>query len=123
MPFKFARVTIGQLLSAMLLASYLSSAFAAHARLAAAEVQALADAAANSASYDMSSFARFGLPNFDPVTRVWTVDYTGREPKGDHKKRFRVFVYDATSHTEVTCLGMAEPGATMETAALPLGKL
>jgi hypothetical protein len=119
MMFRFAKAVTGHLFGTMLLAGHVSLAVAAHARLSVAEVQALADAAAPSASYDQSSFVHFGLPHFDPVTRVWVVDFAGKEPKDDHRKRFRVFVYDATSRTEVTCLGMTEPGGTMGTAALP----
>lgn len=119
MMIKSAAIDTSRLLGVMLLTGYVSSAVGAHARLTAPEVQTLADAAASNASYDLSTFVRFG-GRFDPVTRVWIVDFRGKEPSGDHKKIFRVFVYDATSRTEVTCLGMTEPGATIETAALPV---
>jgi hypothetical protein len=110
-------IVIRPLLRVMLLAGYVSSAVAGHARLTVAEVQALAEAAASKASYDLSTFVSSG-GYLDPITKVWVVDFRGKEP-GDYQKILRVFVYDTTSRTEVTCLGMTQQGGTMKTGALP----
>jgi hypothetical protein len=111
---RFVITVTGLFLAGIVLTTYATSALAAHTRLSAQEVQSLADTAATSASYDMGKFNRFGSPRFDVVTRVWDVEF-----RGWTQTRFRVFVYDATSHTEVTCLGMS-PGGLIETADLPL---
>ena len=108
----------GQIIGAMLLLGFVSSAFAAHARLSDATVRDLADAAAQSASYDKSSFVPFGGPYFDPVTRVWLVEFMGKDP-GNSEKRFSVYVFDATSRTEVTCLGVAGFRGNLDSGALP----
>lgn len=94
-------------------------------RLSSKDVQKLADAAASMASYDMTQFMPFRMPNFDPVTRVWSIEYSGRVPtlgrptKGNPLSRFRVFVYDATSHTEVTCLGLSGEGGWIPIDEVP----
>jgi hypothetical protein len=114
--------------------THVSGVVSAHSRLSVKEVQAIAEAAAQSASYDMSKFVMtedyFSPIYFDPVTKVWVVTFKGREPtvldfrkqqpSGEHRKKFRVLVYDETSRTEVTCLGMTEPNSTVETKDLPL---
>jgi hypothetical protein len=108
----------GQIIGATLLLGLVSSAFAAHAHLSARKVEALAAAAAQSASYDKGSFVKFGGPYFDPVTRVWLVDFMGKAP-GNREKRFSVYVFDATSRTEVTCLGVAGFESARDSGALP----
>jgi hypothetical protein len=71
-----------------------TSALAVRPHLSSEQVQSLAEAAARSASYDKDSFVRYGVPLFNPVTAVWSVDFVGDAPKVDSSKKFSVFVYD-----------------------------
>lgn len=107
-----------QLCLAMLLTGYAVSVVAA-ANLSREKVQALATAAARSASYDLNTFVIFGVAQLDPVTKVWRVDFVDNA-RVAYMNRFRVFVFDATSHTEVTCVGMMTVGAVVENTSLPV---
>lgn len=89
---------------------------ASRPRLSAADVQHLAVAAAKDAHMNVANF-RHDLPKFDPVTRVWMVKFTRTLPSSPDT--FNVFVYDATSNTEVTCLGMSNFGAPLKLTDLP----
>jgi hypothetical protein len=84
-------------------------------KLSSENAQSLAEGAAQKAFVDLTSFDHRS-PTFDPVTRVWSIEF--RETMG-RAKRFSVFVYDATSHTEVTCLGRSSFGQAMDKSELP----
>ena len=86
------------------------------ARLSAEVVKQLAVAAAANADFNGNKFGPFP-PKFDSVTRVWTVNFRSTSPSSP--ETFNVFVYDATSHTEVTCLGMSWDGAPLAMAEIP----
>lgn len=85
-------------------------------RLSAKAVQQLAVAAAKDAHFNVSKFGHFPS-TFDPITRVWTVNF--RSKSLSSSDTFNVFVYDATSHTEVTCLGMSIGGIPLKMTELP----
>ena len=85
-------------------------------RLSAKGVQQLAVAAAKDAHFNGNKFSPFPA-QFDSVTRVWTVNF--RQTSLSSPDSFNVFVYDATSHVEVSCLGMSEGGAPIKMADLP----
>jgi uncharacterized protein YecT (DUF1311 family) len=85
-------------------------------RLSAQGVQRLAVAAAKDAHFKGNKFSPFPA-KFDSVTRVWTVNFRSTSPSSPDT--FNVFVYDATSHTEVTCLGMSWGGAPLAMTEIP----
>jgi hypothetical protein len=97
------------------------SAAGAVAKLSENQVLALAKAAVAGAGYHVDDFN--GWTFFDPVTRVWRVEFSGKKIVGAHTSTFSVFVYDSTAHTEVNCLGMAAigqgQGADFSAAELP----
>jgi len=98
------------------------SAAGAVAKLSKNQVFALAKAAVASAAYQVDNFNISGV-FFDPVTRVWRIEFSGKKIVGLHTSTFSVFVYDSTAHTEVNCLGMAAigqgQGADFPAAELP----
>lgn len=85
-------------------------------RLSAEAVQQLAVAALENAHLSVTRF-RHDPPKFDSVTRVWIVKFTRTLPS--YPETFNVFVFDATSHTEVTCLGMTHFGPPLKLTELP----
>ncbi len=93
----------------------------ARPRLSEPAVETLALSAATNAGIDVSKFGHTP-PNFDPVTKVWNLRFRAkisplkRPPLPDS---FSVFVYDATSHTETTCLGKFSEGLPIKAAELP----
>lgn len=101
------------------------SAAAAPAHLSPATVQNLAEVASKKASYDMAQYVAWGPPRFDDVNRVWTVEYHGRpssrgQPsRANFRSRFFAFVYDETSQTQVSCLGLYGVGAPIPLKDLP----
>jgi hypothetical protein len=98
------------------------SATGAVAKLSESQVSALAKAAATSAAYHMDDLNETGV-FFDPVTRVWSLQFAGKKVVGSHTSTFSVFVYDSTAHTEVNCPGMTAigqgQGADFPAAELP----
>jgi hypothetical protein len=95
-------------------AAYSSAALpsgSAVAKLSKNQVATTAKAAAARAGYNTGNFNRGGAL-FDPVTRVWKVEFSAKEIvfADAHTSTFSVLVYDSTGNTEVTCLGMKANG-------------
>lgn len=85
-------------------------------RLSTKTVEQLAVTAAKDAHFDVAKF-RHDPPKFDSVTRVWIVTFT--RALLSSPDTFNAFVYDATSRTEVNCLGMSNFGPPLKIAELP----
>jgi hypothetical protein len=88
---------------AMLFLSSAGLVRASDSHLSSAEVSSLADTAASRAGYDIKRFSAVP-PLFDPVSQSWSRHYSKWSESG--AKVFTVFVYDKSSRTEVSCIGM-----------------
>jgi hypothetical protein len=109
------RILMRQGLLTVFLAGYVGVAGAAHSLLSAAQVKDLAEAAAEASSIDMKPFSP-AVPHFDPLTRVWLINFTANDQGSALLRKLSVFVYDATSRAEVTCMGLTSFGQSMATA-------
>ena len=81
---------------------------ASNTDLSSARVSRLADTAASNAGYDVKRF--YGTtPFFDPILRIWSVRYMQWDEKhvSTLPATFTVVVYDKSSRTEVSCLGIS----------------
>jgi hypothetical protein len=80
------------------------------------QVVGIAAEAAQS-SYPQDPF-RWEAPQFDDITKVWLVSFwiPGQD---NYQKRFDVFVFDATGHSEVNCAGLRFAGAPFDKKNLP----
>ena len=81
---------------------------ASNTDLSSVQVNTLADTAASNAGYDLKMY--YGAPPFfDPISRIWSVRYNQWDEKhvGTLPATFTVIVYDKSSRTEVTCLGIS----------------
>ena len=114
--FKLPKPLRGSLLLLLVLTGYGSAVVAAPPLLPPPQAQDLATAAAQRTSIDLHSFAISGDAKFNTVTRVWLVNFVAKDTNSYPK--VRVFVYDASSRAEVTCVGLGL-GVAMETSSLP----
>jgi hypothetical protein len=114
--FKLPKPLEGSLLLFLMMSGYGSAAVAAPPLLTPPQAQDLATAAAQLTSIDTHSFAIWGDAKFNAVTRVWLVNFLSKDT--NTYRKLRVFVYDASSRTEVTCVGLGL-GVEMETTSLP----
>jgi hypothetical protein len=81
---------------------------ASNSHLLSAQVSSLADTAASNAGYDVKTFYG-GPPFFDPISRIWSVRYMQWDEKhvSTLPATFTVIVFDKSSRTEVSCLGIS----------------
>jgi hypothetical protein len=95
-------------LALLYLSGVACQARASNTRLASAQVSSLGNTAASNAGYDVKKF--YGTtPFFDPILRIWSVRYTQWDEKhvSTLPATFTVVVYDKSSRTEVSCLGIS----------------
>jgi hypothetical protein len=101
---------------AMLFLSGAGVVRASDSHLSPAEVSSLADTAASRAGYDVKLFSAVP-PFFDPVSQSWSRDYSKWSESG--VKAFTVLVYDKSSRTEVSCIGMRSGAKPIDEREIP----
>jgi hypothetical protein len=81
---------------------------ASNSYLSSAEVSSLADTAASNGGFGVKGFYG-GPPFFDPISQIWSVRYMQRDERhvSTLPATFTVIVYDKSSRTEVSCLGIS----------------
>jgi len=123
------RIALVSVVAALGLVGLTSVGLAAKAHLSQKDVLAIAESAAKQAGYSVAQSATIVAwpsinefnwqgPLYDPTTQVWRVKFS-KQGGPNHVDTFNVFVFDTTSHTEITCPGMEAIVSVMETNELP----